>query len=153
MDQRTVPIAQATFACISPAAIFAPLNPDNADFLEGCNDVVSIEIDANASTATDTARRGAPKQRYISVPGLGSVPCRVVQKQSAPSSLQIAGRQDVTAYYRVLIGIPVNLDKRHRLVWIDRQTSQTRYLYVIGESTNAHQMNVFWPVNAVEYAN
>lgn len=128
-----------------------PFTPslDALDFQDDLESTVAIEYNAGA-----VGKRWDPKQNYQAVAGLGAVPCHVVAlrtSQTTPQGVHLTDPRHAGGMWRVMFLQPIDIDKRHRMVWVDPDTGETRYLYVTDKSRNSEQLGVWWVADCVEY--
>lgn len=136
--------------------ITAPWTPATGGFSDGLNSTVQVLIDTGASgapTTSDEDSEAGPLENYQPVAGLSAVPCRIVQQDwPPPTHMWTKTDQAATGWHKVLFAGVIQLDERHCLKFVDPALNVTRYLYVMGQAKNAHQMNVFSRADCLEFA-
>lgn len=144
------------FAARASASTARPTSLAATDFALGLNMIAQVEIDVNASgapgpSAEDT--EGAPVESYQAVPGLTAVPCRIVQQNwPPPTHMWTKTTSSATSWSKVLFAGVLALDERHRINALDPATGLRRYLYVMGQSKNPHQLGVYTRADCLEFA-
>lgn len=131
---------------IIPAPVAVRVS-DDADFLEGLNALVAVEIDVNADGRI-TDSEGDRLEDWDPVTGLDALACRLVMRH--PKTMPIGDRPAALMEWKILLGQGIELDQRYRLVYVDPR-GVTRYGYVQGTTVNAHEMDHHWIINALEY--
>lgn len=108
----------------------------------GYNATVAIEIDANAGgTVRDI--HGVADPDWQVVPRYQSLRCALARTsgKGTPELVLAPGRPRAELGWKMLIGRPVALDNRHRLVLLDPDRGgRPRYLYVV-RPTEDHFFN------------
>lgn len=117
-----------------------PAVSHDAAFLSGLNSVAAVEFDRNAA-AGPVGEHGGPPPDWQPLAGFEAVPCRIVWKRVA--AVPGDARPGMVRFGRVLFGLAVPADRRHRLTYADAAFGE-RHAYLTGPVVDAHMMGHHW---------
>jgi hypothetical protein len=121
----------------------------------GYNATVAVEYDAAAAGETLSGSY-APKPNWQPVPGLGALRCCLARRSEnqAPEMVFSPNSPAMQPRWKFLVGRPVALDLRHRLVLADADRgNRPRYLYVVRPSEDAFFSRKVWVAGLSEHYN
>jgi hypothetical protein len=118
----------------------APVSTD-ADFLEGLNKTVAVQLDSNR-TGTTTDRHANVAPNYVAVSGQSAVPCFLGIR--GPVQALMDGRETNVMQWTVLTGIGYIWEPGHRLVYADASLGRNRYGYVQARTFDEEEHNHHW---------